>query len=206
MNHRVLLWCLLAALLIGGGCRSAPGATVRRGEFDNLSQRVTNLETSVSVLQGQHPDLARSVSGPSGTASAAPASAAAPKASKGEQAEYQRGQSLLKQKKFDQAAEVFSRMLVDHPSGRLAPNAGYWLGEAHYASGRYREAADAFQNVADTFPDSDKAPDALLKLACSYDRLGENGRAMAVMDILLTRYPGSNAAKMFYNGEGCFRP
>lgn len=218
MNYRVLLWCLMAALVVISGCRSAPGATIRRSEFDQLSGRVTNLETSVSALQSLHPDLPRAVSGPldalsspGGSTAVAPAaydSKAAPagkKASSGEKADYQRGQSLLKQKKYDQAAAVFNQILVDYPSGSLAPNAAYWLGESYYAPGRYSEAAAAFQSAADRYPESDKAPDAMMKLSCSHDRLGDNARAMAVMDILLTRYPGSHAAKMYHNGEGCFR-
>jgi len=218
MNHRVILWSLLAALLLISGCRSAPGGTsvIKRSEFDNLSHRVTNLETSVSTLQSLHPDLPRAVSSPldalsSPVGSASPPAAyglnppAGQKPSGGERADYQRGQTLLKQKNYDQAAAVFSQMLIDYPSGSLAPNAAYWLGECHYASGRYGEAAVAFQSAADRYPESDKAPDAMMKLSCSHDRLGDNGRAMAVMDILLTRYPNSNAAKMYYNGEGCFR-
>ena len=216
MNYRVLFWCLTAALIMISGCRSAPGENIRRSEFDHLSQRVTSVETSVRTLESLHPDLPRAVSGPLDALStpggpAVPAAYdldAAPagkKASSGEKADYQRGQSLLKQKKYDQAAAVFSQMLVDYPSGRLAPNAAYWLGECHYASGRFSEAAAAFQNTADQYPDSAKAPDAMMKLSCSHDRLGDNARAMAVMDILLARYPASNAAKMYYNGEGCFR-
>ena len=217
MHYRVILWCLMAALVMISGCRSAPGETIRRSEFDHLSQRVTNVETSVRTLEGLHPDLPRAVSGPldalsSPGGSSVPAAydlnAAAPagkKVSSGEKADYQRGQSLLKQKKYDQAASVFNQMLLDYPSGRLAPNAAYWLGECYYASGRYSEAAAAFQNAADRYPESDKASDAMMKLSCSHDRLGDNARAMAVMDILLTRYPGSNAAQMYYNGKGCFR-
>jgi tol-pal system protein YbgF len=95
-------------------------------------------------------------------------------------------------------------MLAQNPGGSLAPNARYWLGECHYASGRYDEAAAEFQRCADDYPESDKAPDALLKLSYSYDRLGDGPRAMGVMDRLLTRYPGSHAAGMVKSGEGRF--
>jgi tol-pal system protein YbgF len=201
---------VLAALLLLGGCSLLPEEKVKRGEFDALSQRVTTLEGQVTTLQGLHPDLARTVSGGPAVPTAlpgdpVPAAAPAPKASGSERAAYQRGQNLLKQKQYDQAAEAFRQMLADYPSGRLAPNAAYWLGECYYAAGRYGEAAAGFQNAADRYPESDKAPDAMMKLSCSYDRLGDNTRAMAVMDVMLTRYPSSNAAKMYYNGEGCFR-
>ncbi len=110
----------------------------------------------------------------------------------------------MKQKKYDQAGAVFNEMLYQYPNGKLAPNARYWLGECHYASGRYSQAATEFQRCADDYPRSDKAPDALLKLSYSYDRLGDGPRAMAVMDQLLTRYPGSSAAGLIKSGRGRF--
>ncbi len=135
-----------------------------------------------------------------------PAKAAKPvAAAKGHEKNlYQQGQSLLKQKKYDQAGAAFTQMLSQYPRGGLAPNARYWLGECHYASGRYTQAAAEFQRCADDYPNSDKAPDALLKLSYSYDRLGDGPRAMAVMDQLLTRYPASNAAGLVKRGRGRF--
>ena len=95
-------------------------------------------------------------------------------------------------------------MLTQNPGGALAPNARYWLGECHYASGRYREAALEFERCANDYPQSAKAPDSLLKLSYSYDRLSDGPRAMAVLDILLSRYPSSNAAAMIKSGRGRF--
>jgi tol-pal system protein YbgF len=132
------------------------------------------------------------------------AAAPAPAARGTEKSVYQEGQRLLKQKKYDQAGAVFTQMLTRDPGGSLAPNARYCLGECHYASGRYAEAAAEFQRCADDYPESAKAPDALLKLSYSYDRLGDGPRAMGVMDRLLTRYPGSQAADMVKSGQGRF--
>ncbi len=95
-------------------------------------------------------------------------------------------------------------MLNQHPGGRLAPNARYWLGECYYAQGRFREAAAEFQRCASDYPQSAKAPDALLTLSYSYDRLGEGPQAMAALDQLLSRYPRSNAAAMMKSGRGRF--
>lgn len=206
MKRRVFLGALLAAIVIVSGCRSAPGEVVRRSEFDNLSGRVANLEVSVRTLQNRHPDLATTVSGGNQTATRGTAVSTNRKGpSSGEKSDYQRGQSYLKQKKYDQAATVFGQMLVDYPSGQLAPNAGYWLGESYYAAGRFQEAIIAFQNTADKYSYSDKAPDALLKLSCSLDHVNDGPKAMAVMDILLTKHPESEAARKVKSGGGCFK-
>jgi tol-pal system protein YbgF len=117
---------------------------------------------------------------------------------------YQRGQSFLKQRRYNQAAAVFSQMLGANPGGALAPNARYWLGECHYALGQYREAAMEFDRCAADYPQSAKAPDSLLKLSYSYDRLGDGPRAMAVLNVLLSRYPSSSAAAMIKSGRGRF--
>ena len=124
--------------------------------------------------------------------------------SKNDKSAYERGQTLLKQKKYDQAAEVFRGLLAQNPSGPLAPNARYWLGECHYAKGEYSQAAVEFQRCARDYPASDKAPDALLKLSYSYDRLGDGPQAMNALDQLLSRYPNSNAASLMKSGQGGF--
>ena len=208
-----------------GACRSVGGGGyVGRNEFDNLSQRVSRLETTVQNMGGNLPLLASGGS-PSSDGSPVPAGGLLPPtdggallppagqaplqtaqapASGSEKTLYQKGQSLLKQKKYDQAAAVFSQMLNQNPGGRLAPNARYWLGECRYAQGRFREAAAEFQRCAADYPQSAKAPDALLKLSYCYDRLGDGPQAMAALDRLLTNYPKSDAAGLMKSGRGRF--
>jgi tol-pal system protein YbgF len=92
-------------------------------------------------------------------------------------------------------------MLAENPGGSLAPNARYWLGECHYAQGRYSQAAAEFLRCADDYPRTDKAADSLLKLSFSFDRLGDGPRAMAALDRLLGQYPNSNAAGLVKSGR-----
>ncbi|MDL2259668.1 tol-pal system protein YbgF [Deltaproteobacteria bacterium OttesenSCG-928-K17] len=142
---------------------------------------------------------------PAAQAPAAPAAkSGAVKASGGEKQLYQQGQNYLKRKQYDRAASVFSQMLNENPQGQLAPNARYWLGECHYASGRWGQAAGEFLRCADDYPLSAKAPDALLKLSYSYDRMGDGHQSMAALDRLLTQYPNSGSAAMIKNGQGRF--
>jgi tol-pal system protein YbgF len=87
-------------------------------------------------------------------------------------------------------------MLAAYPGGKLSDNAHYWMGEAHYAALRYREAADEFNKVIVNYPQSPKLPDALLKLGFSYYELGEWGKARDSLEQLVTRYPQSTAAQL----------
>lgn len=220
----------MALLWQSAGCRTVGGGGyIGRNEFELLTRRVEDLETAVKPMVPAG-SLPRAISRPtvswetdgrrpgaggpsvfesaglgaeSGAAGKS-ARAAADAGGAGENSLYQQGQSLLKQKKYDQAGAVFTQMLARDPHGKLAPNARYWLGECHYASGRYGRAAAEFQRCAEDYPRSAKAPDALLKLSYSHDRLGDGPRAMAVMDRLLTLYPDSSAAGLITSGQGRF--
>lgn len=224
--------CLLA--LIVSGCKSVgAGYYVGRGEFDRLDDRVNRLErnnepggvsrpnrTVLSNGEDSIPVMAQTSVGsqvaapsppnsallPPGGASSAKPSATVPAGGvRSEKVSYQQGQALLKQKKYEQAAEVFRGMLGQYPSGSLAPNARYWLGESYYARGEYSQAAAEFLRCATDYPSSPKAPDALLKLSYSYDRLGDGPQAMNALDQLLSRYPESEAANMMKSGRGGFK-
>lgn len=167
---------LAAAFLLGGceGLFSSGGGAVTREEFDGLRQRVDTLENmAVGQRMGQVPMPSPSGAPGPPVLAPAPAPASPPAPSGSERSLYQNGQNYLKQKNFTQAAAVFSQMLAQNPGGTLAPNARYWLGECHYAEGRYSEAAREFERCANDYPQSAKAPDALLKLSYSYDRVGD---------------------------------
>lgn len=196
---------LLVYMLFWSGCRSTGGPYVERHEFEALSLKVDAIETQVNflVVTTSLPSLA-SGADPKNLAQHSTLQVTTLPATANEKGTYQKGQSLLKQKKFDQAAVVFSQMLAQNPWGTLAPNARYWLGECHYASGRYAKAAIEFQRCALDYPKSHKAPDSLLKLSYSYDRLGEGHQAMAALDKLLTQYPDSSSAVMIKSGRGRF--
>lgn len=202
----VPLALVLLALLTASGCGSR---YVGRPEFDDLSARVGHLEATVGVMGGGGSLPLAASSGLKPPAAAVhspppPGGSAAAKAGGSEKAMYQQGQNLLKQKKYDRAASVFSDMLGQHPAGDLAPNARYWLGECYYASGRWSSAAAEFQRCADDYPQSAKAPDSLLKLSYSYDKMGDGPQAMAAMDRLLTQYPRSSAAGLVKNRQSRF--
>ena len=209
---------------------------VERGEYTELSGRVTNLEDIVvhdklagppgayappgayvtSAAQGGYPSPPVGGDGaypgmpvmldPSIPVITDPGSAgsAAPRATGSERARYNRAMSLLKSKRYDQAAQAFRDILTDFPGGKLAPNARYWLGECHYAKGDFSSALQEFQRGFHDYPQSGKAPDYLLKAAYSQSRLGDGPGAMESLRVLLERYPSSNYANLVKSGRSRF--
>jgi TolA-binding protein len=57
-------------------------------------------------------------------------------------------------------------------------------------------AVEAFQNLLNQFPQSEKAPDAMLKLGYSQLELKQVDAGKATLKTVSTKYPGSNAAKL----------
>ena len=84
-----------------------------------------------------------------------------------------------------------SSFLERYPSDQLASNAQYWLGESYFVRGQYKEAASAFLKGIQTYARGSKAPDSMLKLAMSLDRLGQRDAACTSFAELQSRFPNA---------------
>jgi tol-pal system protein YbgF len=113
----------------------------------------------------------------------------------GAQDDLDRGLELYKAKSWDKTLEVLSGFLVKNPDHPSAEIAAYYRGECLLAKGDARRAVEQFEAVAVTYPQGSRAPDALLRAAQAYVKLGERDSADATKKKLLATYPGSDAAK-----------
>ena len=86
---------------------------------------------------------------------------------------------------------AFDDFLKRFPTNLLSGNAQYWLGETHFVRGQYKAAAGAFLKGYQTYTQSAKAPDSLLKLAMSLDRLGQKDAACSSYSELNTKFPNA---------------
>ncbi len=125
-------------------------------------------------------------------------------ASKNSQDSYKKGQQFLKQKKYCQAADIFSRTLSKNSRGSLPHNTCYWLGKYHYDSGHWIETVADFKRYANDYHQTAKPPNYFLKLSFCYNRLEDNHRAMAILDQLLILYPKSSATATLKSDYGHF--
>lgn len=107
--------------------------------------------------------------------------------------QYEFAFGLLSRNDFDGAEQVLSTFLEQHPSDKLAGNAKYWLGETYYVRGRYAEAAITFAEGYETYPESVKAPDNLLKLGKSLAALGQKEDACGTFAELHKRYGSASS-------------
>jgi tol-pal system protein YbgF len=106
---------------------------------------------------------------------------------------YERAYGYLLQKDYGTAESTFEDFLKRHPTHPLAGNAQYWLGETFYVRGQYRPAAAAFLKGYQDYAKSQKAPESLLKLAMSLQRLGQKDAACSSYSEFATKFPNPPA-------------
>ncbi|RCX28430.1 tol-pal system protein YbgF [Thioalbus denitrificans] len=165
----------------------------QRDLYVDVDRRLGRLEAG-----GPAPAPAAAPAAPGPAATAPPAADSAPAGvdEVAEQQAYEQAFDLLKQGRYADAAAAFSRFLTDFPGGTYAPNAQYWLGEAYYVTRRFDEALAEFSKVRELYPDSQKVPDALLKMGYILIEKGERERARTLLNEVKQRYPGTTAASL----------
>jgi len=91
----------------------------------------------------------------------------------------------------------FSAFLQSYPASQYADDAAYWLADCHYKDGDYKNAILRFDDVANRYPKSDKAPEALYRQGEALLRLGPGfaKAARGAFQRILDEYPGSRRAK-----------
>jgi tol-pal system protein YbgF len=103
--------------------------------------------------------------------------------------EYERLLGLFRDGDLDGAQQGFAEFLRNYESSDLAPNARYWIGEAHYGKKDYRQAIDSYDRVELDFPQSEKVPAAMLKKGYAYLAMKDKKRASSAFKQVVTLYP-----------------
>ena len=92
-----------------------------------------------------------------------------------------------------ETAELALREFVDnHPKHKLAGNAQYWYGETFRVRQLYQDAATAYLNGYQKYPDSKKAPVNLLKLGVMLVQIGEKEQGCSMILGVKAQYPEAN--------------
>jgi tol-pal system protein YbgF len=127
---------------------------------------------------------------------AAGAGAAAAKAADGgDQVAYDAAFELLKQARYDQAREAYAAFLKKFAQSPLRDNAQFWLGETYYVTKGFKQALAEFQKVIKDYPDSNKLPDAWLRVGYCQAELGQTEAARKAFATVTEQFPESEAAK-----------
>jgi tol-pal system protein YbgF len=111
-----------------------------------------------------------------------------------EETSYRTAFDLLQAARYEEAGPAFERYLSAHPDGKYASNAQYWLGEVYYVTRKLDGALSEFESVVDRYPESNKVPDALLKMAFIYQERGDPDRAREYYHRVIENYGRTAAA------------
>jgi tol-pal system protein YbgF len=169
-----------------------------QADVRTLRGQVDELQNGSEAMRKQQRDLyadldrrlaERSAAG-SGSASGVPSTSAAG------QGAYAQAFEALKSGNYGAAIAGFRLYLANNPTGELADNAQYWLGETYYVTRDYDNAAMAFRAVGERWPNSRKAPDALLKLGFTQYELKQYAEVRVTLTQVTKRFPDSEAAKL----------
>jgi tol-pal system protein YbgF len=109
---------------------------------------------------------------------------------------YDQAAQDLTQGHYAFALAGFREFLARFPTAELADNAQYGIGECFFAQSKFDSAAVEYARVESDYPQGDKVPAALYKLALAQEKLGESARARKTQEDLVKRYPLSGEAQL----------
>ncbi len=171
------------------------------GKLEDANRRLTQLSQQIAEAQARMPSSGIPAPTPAGADAKPPAAGAlvtpVPVPSKGPSpadvysqatADYQRGQFELSRQGFQEYADTW-------PKTDVSDDALYWVGECWLAEKKPKEAIAAFDRLFKLYPDSGKAAIASLKKALAHLDLGEKGQAIAKLQEVVHKYPGTDEAK-----------
>lgn len=174
--------------------------------IDVLNHRIAQLEESEAAAEAPAVAAAQPAQSPSPRlAPSAPAVAAVP-APQGRQApqravvgaqladEYRQAVSLFGRGRYADARRGFESVFEADPSGDLADNALFWIGETYFAVKDYTNAIRNYMRVVNDYSTQNKAPDALFKTAMVQVRTGDLALAQRTFQQVIDRYPYSSTA------------
>jgi tol-pal system protein YbgF len=162
------------------------GPVVIGGETQPTGSKVLG---TIAAPEGASPATTGSSAplSPAATASASLAGGGLPAGSAADQYNY--AISLVRADRYDEAEAAFTEFLKLHKDDELAGNAQYWLGETFYVRGDFPNAASAFFEGYQNYPNSSKAADDLLKLGMTLGRMDQKNEACATFAQLEKQFP-----------------
>ena len=97
------------------------------------------------------------------------------------------GETYLERKDYDRAARAFGTCLEEAAARDLQEKSMLRRGDSFYYARRFSEAASVYAEFSDRFPSSHLAGEALFREALAWERLGDAGKADAIIASLAKR-------------------
>ena len=109
-----------------------------------------------------------------------------------EESQYEYAINLLKQGDYETAEKAFTEFISIGDDKNYLSNSHFWLAETYYVRENYKDAAKNYLSLYQTFPNANKAPDALLKLGISLVNMQQKEQGCMTFLQLQESYPEAN--------------
>ncbi|MBI5711323.1 MAG: tol-pal system protein YbgF [Candidatus Eisenbacteria bacterium] len=160
--------------------RATAGSTTQ-----DLFEQMSRLEGKLDEVMGRFTQIAQRVAAP-----------ATPPAGPDPNQLYDQAAQDLTQGRYPLALQGFREYVQRFPGAELADNAQYGVGECLFAQSAFDSAAVEYAKVEAVWPQGDKVPAALYKLALSQEKTGQTTQARRTLEDLVKRFPLSGEAQL----------
>ena len=116
-----------------------------------------------------------------------------------ESGQYEFAMNLLKQGDYQTAEQAFVEFISIGKSENFLSNSKFWLGETYYVRENYKDAAKSYLALYQSYPNSNKAPNALLKLGISLIKMDQKEQGCNTFIQLEQNYPTADQALLDRN-------
>jgi tol-pal system protein YbgF len=105
------------------------------------------------------------------------------------------GSEAFNASRFNDALDIFKRLVQTYPTHAKAPDAQYFRGQSYTNLKDWDHAIGAYQQLYEKYPDSQLADDALYFAALAAEQLKNCTEARTYLGLVKSKYPKSNVLK-----------
>ena len=111
----------------------------------------------------------------------------------GNTSQYDSAMNLMAKAQYSEASAAFRAYADANPDDTdLSPQAIYWVANMSFIHQDYAPAARTFAEVIKKYPKSQRAPDAMLKLAQSFMAMGQKTEGCTTLGLIKSKYPNAS--------------
>jgi tol-pal system protein YbgF len=186
----------IAASVAKDRTRAASEAVLSKGGIRHIPQEEKKVKLSVvapPVPSGPVTPAATGAQPPRQEESVQPATPAAPAAAPVAMDDYQKGQLLFEQDKYDEALKLFEQE-AGQTSTPNSVDARFMMGECLFAQKDFDKAIMQFQKIISQHSDHARAPLAMLKQGMAFEKLSDKDTARVIYRKLIKKHASSPEA------------
>jgi tol-pal system protein YbgF len=115
----------------------------------------------------------------------------------GNTGQYDSAMNLMAKAQYSEASAAFRAYADANPDDTdLSPQAIYWVANMSFIHQDYAPAARTFAEVIKKYPKSQRAPDAMLKLAQSFMGMGQKTEGCTTLGLIKSKYPNASPSTL----------